>query len=473
MNIKISVNQGINKPASRIIGGNAGDSRSADARIWRDQNQDGIAAGHVTARRSLLARFRARLCAAAFGALLGLGLAGGALASDLLYNPASEPAVSAPNGKLSAFGGLRNQDNAGQDGMGGLTGSWSLPLGHAYGLQFDSLLGLRDHDVMGGAGLHLFWRDPNHGLLGITGSWVGWDADRKLGGYTDMFRIGGEAELYLDRLTLEGQIGAQFGENTKDGFYGRADLKYYATPDLALKIGAEYNEQVEGLGRIGLEFQPDLPAIPGLTLFADAAVGGDGHNQVFIGLRIYFGGSKKSLRDRHRRDDPKSTLRDNISMIGRGNITRPVVVVSPPTTPTPKPKPPTPPTTTPPTTTPPTTTPPTTTPPTTTPPTTTPPTTTPPTTTPPTTTPPTTTPPTTTPPTTTPPTTTPPTTTPPTTTPPTTTPPTTTPPTTTPPPTTGPRTPPPTAASCRARGLVLITTTGRPAICGIPPRIDR
>ena len=342
MNIKISVNQGINKPASRIIGGNAGDSRSADARIWRDQNQDGIAAGHVTARRSLLARLRARLCAAAFGALLGLGLAGGALASDLLYNPASEPAVSAPNGKLSAFGGLRNQDNAGQDGMGGLTGSLSLPLGHAYGLQFDSLLGLRDHDVMGGAGLHLFWRDPNHGLLGITGSWVGWDADRKLGGYTDMFRIGGEAELYLDRLTLEGQIGAQFGENTKDGFYGRADLKYYATPNLALKIGAEYNEQVEGLGRIGLEFQPDLPAIPGLTLFADAAVGGDGHNQVFIGLRIYFGGSKKSLRDRHRRDDPKSTLRDNISMIGRGNITRPVVVVSPPTTTPPTPPPPTP-----------------------------------------------------------------------------------------------------------------------------------
>ncbi len=294
------------------------------------------------ARRSLLAWFRARTYVPVFGAMLGLGAAGAASAADLPqpenttvipYNPESGPAVSEPNGKLSAFGGVRDQNNTSSDGLGGLTGSYSIPLGHQYGAQFDGLLGLRDGDFLGGAGVHLFWRDPSQGLLGITGSYVGWDADNNRGGYTDMFRIGGEGELYLDQFTLAGQAGVQFGDNTDDGFYGRADLKWYATPDLALKLGAEYNEQVEGLGRLGFEFQPGYAGIPGLTLFADAAAGDNDYYKIFGGLRIYFG-SPKSLMDRHRRDDPENPLADNGSLIGQGNASPPAVA-SPPTSPAP------------------------------------------------------------------------------------------------------------------------------------------
>ena len=283
------------------------------------------------ARRSLLAWFRSRTYVPVFGAMLGLGAADAASAADLPqpenttvipYNPESGPAVSEPNGKLSAFGGVRDQNNASSDGIGGLMGSYSIPLSHQYGAQFDGLLGLRDGDFLGGAGVHLFWRDPSQGLLGLTGSYVGWDADNNRGGYTDMFRIGGEGELYLDQFTLAGQAGLQFGDNTDDGFYGRADLKWYASPDLALKLGAEYNEQVEGLGRLGFEFQPGYAGIPGLTLFADAAAGDNDYYKIYGGLRIYFG-SPKSLMDRHRRDDPENPLADNASLIGQGNAQAP------------------------------------------------------------------------------------------------------------------------------------------------------
>ena len=247
----------------------------------------------------------------------------------------SGPAVSAPNGKLSAFGGASERDKASQDGLGGLTGSWSAPLGDAYGVQLDGLYGLRDGDIIGGAGVNLFWRDPGRGLLGLTGSWVGWDADKSRGGYTDIFRFGGAGEVYFERFTLAGQAGGQFGENTDDGFYGRADLKWYPTPDLALRLGGEYNEHSAGVGRLGLEFQPGFKAIPGLTVFADGAVGEDDYYRVFAGLRIYFG-SAKSLKDRHRRDDPENTLADNASLLGRGSVSAP-----PPPPPEPeKPSPP-------------------------------------------------------------------------------------------------------------------------------------
>ena len=313
------------------------DTRFTDVRIWRDLNQDGIASGDVAARRSLLAWLRVRAFAPAFGAMLGLGVAGGASAGNtsvISHNPESGPAVSELNGKLSAFGGLRDQKEASQDGFGGLTGSWSMPLGHLYGAQFDGLFSLRDGDALSGAGVHLFWRDPGQGLLGVTGSWVGWDADRKQGGYTDMFRIGGEGELYFDHFTFAGQTGVQFGDNTDDGSYGRADLKYYATPNLALKLGAEYNEQVEGLGRIGFEFQPGYAGIPGLTLFVNASAGDDDYYKVFGGLRIYFG-APKSLRDRHRRDDPENRLIDNAAILGQGKVSQPAP--TPTTTPAPTP----------------------------------------------------------------------------------------------------------------------------------------
>jgi hypothetical protein len=272
-----------------------------------------------------LAWLRGNAGAPIIGAMLGLGAAGtAASAADLPpqnetyipYAPPSGPAVSEPNGKLSVFGGVRDEDSVSSDGFGGVEGSYSIPLDYRYGAQVDGMVGLRDGDAMFGVGGHLFWRDPSQGLLGVTGSYVGWDADNGTwGGYTDMARVGVEGEMYLDQLTLAAQAGVQFGQRTDDGLYGRADLKWYASPDLALKLGVSADDHRDFVAHAGTEFQAGFAGIPGLTLFADAAAGDDDYYKVYAGVRIYFG-TPKSLIDRHRLDDPESNLAGQASEIG-------------------------------------------------------------------------------------------------------------------------------------------------------------
>ncbi len=310
-------------------------------------------------RRSLLSILRRNARIPVLGAMLGLGAAGAAAAADLPPAPDSEvilpagslPAVSEPNGKLSVFGGFRDRENVKSVEEGGVVGAYSIPIAHQYGFQIDGLLGLRDGDIAFGTAAHLFWRDPDKGLFGLTGSYVGWDADNNLGGYTDMTRIGVEGELYLEQFTLAAQSGVQFGANTRDGFFGRADLRWYSTPDLMFKVGGEYNEHNNGIARLGAEFQPGLEGMPGLSLFADAAVGDDDYVKVLAGVRIYFG-RPKSLQDRHRLDDPGVALSDNASVIGNRNPKATAAAaagggaVSPPTSPptsSPPPPPPPPP----------------------------------------------------------------------------------------------------------------------------------
>ena len=55
----------------------------------------------------------------------------------------------------------------------------------------------------------------------------------------------------------------------------------------------------------GIEWQPPVHALAGLTIFADGAVGEDDYESVLGGMRFYFGESGfKSLKRRHREDDP-------------------------------------------------------------------------------------------------------------------------------------------------------------------------
>src|SRR5690606_11447741 len=138
---------------------------------------------------------------------------------------------------MSVFGGVRDENGVSSDGLAGVEGSYSIPLDYRYGAQFDGLVGVRDGDMTYGIGGHLFWRDPSQGLLGLNASHVGWDADGAFGGHTDMTRLGGEGEMYLDQLTLAAQAGVQFGKRTDNGLFGGADLKWYASPDLAFNLG--------------------------------------------------------------------------------------------------------------------------------------------------------------------------------------------------------------------------------------------
>jgi hypothetical protein len=116
-------------------------------------------------------------------------------APALAFGADGGPAVSDPNGKLSVEGGQYDGDQS------FLTlGSYTLPLGHSFGLQADGALGRIDEDTMGGGGVHLFTRDPSSYLLGVYGSYHTWDS-------IDIWRAAAEFQLYVHQVSLDGLAG--------------------------------------------------------------------------------------------------------------------------------------------------------------------------------------------------------------------------------------------------------------------------
>jgi hypothetical protein len=244
---------------------------------------------------------------------------GGAQAADFsdtsvaFAEPSGLPAVSAPNGKLSAFGG-------GQDGtLYGLAGSFTVPLGFAYGLQVDGLVGSGDGAAFYGVAGHAFWRDPAKGLIGVYGSYVGWEASDTVGVSSpidgvadvtgaDVGKIGLEGAAYLGPVSLEGLGAYQFGDRT--GFTGKATLAVYPGENLRFDGGVRYLDGVGAIGTVGAEWQPHDGS--GFTLFASGAFGADDYSQVLGGVRVYFSDTHKSLIKRHREDDPGNDLPDDL-----------------------------------------------------------------------------------------------------------------------------------------------------------------
>ena len=206
---------------------------------------------------------------------------------------AEGPAVSGVNGKISADGGNF-------DGSSGsvLQGTLSAPLGNSFGAQLDGAAGHYEDASYKGAGLHLFWRDPEKGLLGIVGS------TQKLGS-VDAQRVGAEAEGYFGDFSVKLRAGQQSGDVEHGGFVS-AKANYYATENLALSLGYESAPGQHG-GKIGIEWQPDVASAPGLSLFAEAESASNSYDRTVVGVRYYFG-DKKSLIKRHRQDDPDSLL---------------------------------------------------------------------------------------------------------------------------------------------------------------------
>lgn len=246
------------------------------------------------------------LCAiAAFGAAQAADLPDMSAGYSPMAVPASLPAVSQVNGKLSAFGG--SQDG----GLYGVEGSLSVPLGVPYGLQVDGMVGTGKGAAFYGVGGHLFWRDPAKGLIGLYGSYVTWDANGgplgSLGG-ADVGKVGVEGEAYLGRFSLEGLAAYQFG--TYDGFNGKAVLAYYPLDNLRLDAGVRYFEGPGTIGMLDVEWQPHAGS--GLSLYASGEFGENSYTQVLGGVRYYFAQDGKSLIQRHREDDPGNSLNGDL-----------------------------------------------------------------------------------------------------------------------------------------------------------------
>ena len=228
---------------------------------------------------------------------------------------AEGPAVSGVNGKVAVQGGN-------YDGTSGsvVQGSFSAPLGHSYGLQLDGSTGRYLDANYRGAGMHLFWRDPERGLLGLIGS------TERLGSIKQN-RFGAEAEAYFSSATLRLRAGSQGGDVRHGGFAG-VQGRWYVNENLALNLGLEGSRGQSG-AKFGVEWQPGVSSLPGLSLFFEGESANHNYDRAVVGLRYYFGATK-SLMQRHRRDDPDTLVPDGSgSLVKKLRDSREPVVVPP------------------------------------------------------------------------------------------------------------------------------------------------
>jgi hypothetical protein len=253
----------------------------------------------MTLKRSLLAH--TALCTPL---LLAVGAARGADVDQTyqLMPPAGPfPAVSGINGKLdfSVGGSTPGYDILvfpyDFDAAFRAQGAISVPLAQTLGLQVDGVVASIQDNLFAHVAGHLFWRDPNAGLIGGYGAYSVWDN-------VDRGRLAFEGEAYLGRISLETITGGEFGD-IPSSFFTITDFAYYPTDNFRLSLGFRHNGAGNSLAG-GLEYQFASGPTVAWAAFADGELGDHDYQKIFAGVRLYFG-TDKSLIRRHREDDPQ------------------------------------------------------------------------------------------------------------------------------------------------------------------------
>ena len=207
-----------------------------------------------------------------------------------ITSASSSDAVSRFNGKIDTFYGNVDGKEAKM-----AAGSVTMPLSSQFGLQLDAVGGTVGSNHLDGYGGHLFWRDADVGLFGLTGSRAEYRSNV-------LERTGVEAEYYLKKFTVAGAHGRQTGDVAHSNYH-RLQLTYYPIEELAITLGGSRDIHRDRLN-LDLEYQTRFN---GLALFANSSRGENGYDHTLAGFRYYFGESK-SLQKRHREDDPLNPL---------------------------------------------------------------------------------------------------------------------------------------------------------------------
>lgn len=207
----------------------------------------------------------------------------------------SAPAVSAMNGKVSVEGGSYDGHSGGV-----AHGVFTMPLAHSFGLQVDGAAGHLKESAYSGVGAHLFWRDPSQGLVGLV-------ASHQSLKNIDMNRYGVEAEKYFDGYTVGARLGHQNRSRLDNGVYAGIKGSWYYSENLALSLNLDHSN-LRNTAYVSTEWQPArFEKLPGLSLYATAGAGSKDFDIVMVGARYYFG-ETKTLINRHRNDDPETTM---------------------------------------------------------------------------------------------------------------------------------------------------------------------
>lgn len=232
--------------------------------------------------------------------LLSMAIRGVCFAGDAVSGMNGEAGVSA--GSMNGFAGKN------------VMGSFSVPLGTNFGFQADALYTDVSHDEFYGMGAHLFWRDSEKGLLGFTAGGIHEES-------VDTYAGGVEGESYLGNFTLGAQGGVAridyhvgavpYIDTDKTDYYATAKVGFYPIDNLLLSLSCtRVFDNMLALGMI--EYQTPLN---GVSLFADLAQGDNNYDHALVGVRYYFG-TQKSLKLRHRQDDPPNVLNSILYNIG-------------------------------------------------------------------------------------------------------------------------------------------------------------
>ena len=221
------------------------------------------------------------------------------------------PAVSAPNGKLEFDAGALTLPTPAF--VGRAAGTITIPVGERFGVQADLSLSTAS-GFTGSTALHVFTRDPASYLIGGTLGAV------RTPGAT-VLAAGPEAELYLDRWTLEAWAGVALNMPTAPagpshvGAFGMGGVAYYPTDEWKLSLDVS---SLDGYNAIefGSEYLLRNFELP-VAVTGTAHLGQDGAARFMLGLRGYFGPDPdKSLIRRHREDDPSDRAVGLMTAVG-------------------------------------------------------------------------------------------------------------------------------------------------------------
>lgn len=184
-----------------------------------------------------------------------------------------------------------------------------MPFIDTMGIQLDLGAGLYRQDyTSAAAALHIFWRDPRVGLVGVYGDW-GY-VDNEHGG-----RMGVELSSYQDRVSIDVLAGVQFGQHYLTKFVDEVDVGYYFTDNFKGSVG----HRLTSRGHVGnLSFELASPQNTGWSLYGEAEAGQDDYKAAWLGVRYSFGSSNgKSLIERDRQSDPLVRIPRNLTSLTR------------------------------------------------------------------------------------------------------------------------------------------------------------
>jgi hypothetical protein len=249
-------------------------------------------------------------------AVVATGLASQARAADVVEGGANVLDPQPISQQRPAVDGLNFQLSGLTGAIGGYTNSMfmatiatPIPYFEQFGAQTDLAIGSFDSSyVSSAAALHLFWRDPSIGLLGIYGDWSYINPEHA-------GRVAFEGAWYNGRWSLDVMAGVQFGQHVYTDFVDEIDLSYYFTDNLKTSLGHRLTSR-GNVGNFSFEWMPDN--MPGWSVFGQAETGEDEYHAAWIGLRYAFGtGTSNTLIDRDRNASALVRIPRNIASVTR------------------------------------------------------------------------------------------------------------------------------------------------------------